>query len=87
MLVTALNCRPPLEIVVIPLGQHHGGAGLELIGEAEEVRGLVTAAGFSAPHTRLVVKLMRHRRPKRPWCAPGDLAQAHTAVAYGISSS
>ena len=30
------------------------------LGDAEELRGLVTAAGFQAPHIRLVVKQMRY---------------------------
>jgi ubiquinone/menaquinone biosynthesis C-methylase UbiE len=49
------------------------------LGEAEELRGLVTTAGFSAPHIRLVVKLMRY--PSLVEYLPGYLAATPMAGA------
>jgi ubiquinone/menaquinone biosynthesis C-methylase UbiE len=50
-----------------------------VLGDADELRGLVTAAGFQAPHLRLVVKLMR--APSLAEYVPGLLSATPMAGA------
>jgi hypothetical protein len=52
------------------------------LGDAEELRGLVSVAGFCAPHIQLVVKLMRY--PSLAEYLPGYLAA--TPMAGAIAS-
>jgi ubiquinone/menaquinone biosynthesis C-methylase UbiE len=58
--------RQPFFVALVDAIEAHLGAEVAALqraaftlGDADELRGLVTAAGFRTPHVRLVVKLMR----------------------------
>jgi hypothetical protein len=81
----ALERQPFFVALVDTLESHLGTEVAALqraaftLGDAEALRGLVTAAGFHTPHIRLVVKLMRY--PSLPEYMPGFLAATPMAGA------